>query len=452
MKILIPQTPWELEFKKEDQEKTLSIRKEGQDWIAQWEDEGKEELRAVQWLELFKAMDKWVAKNEEQGWSAVSAEGWKVPLFVTQGSSDKEYHATLVPEVEGWSCRCWYGRRGSALKVTEKKVEVDFAVAWKAFREVVHEKVKEGYQLYIEGVEYQAGTNADQIEGVKVQLLTESSEIERLIEDDEYMMQEKFDGERRPIWRQKEGMVIGMNKNAFQVPLNRVLERAVQDLEVESVILDGEDLGGQYAAFDLLEVNGEDLRELAAIERKQRLDELLLRGKDAAWVPVRVAMNRQEKLEMIKELKSRRAEGVVFKKKDSQYKAGKNLEGDQIKIKFYEECSVRVAGVNEKRSVSVEVKEGDQWVGIGNVTIGGAIEMPKRGSVIEVRYLYAYPGGSLYQPSYKSPRNDVSEDQCVKSQLKYKADYDYSQEQWERIEVQIQRMQNGGSKMKKGLK
>jgi len=37
-----------------------------------------------------------------------------------------------------------------------------------------------------------------------------------------------------------------------------------------------------------------------------------------------------------------------------------------------------------------------------------------------VRYLYAYEGGSLFQPTYLGQRADLEAGDCVKSQLKYK--------------------------------
>jgi len=42
--------------------------------------------------------------------------------------------------------------------------------------------------------------------------------------------------------------------------------------------------------------------------------------------------------------------------------------------------------------------------------------------VIEVKYLYAYKGGSLYQPSFISIRDDVLVSNCLISQLKYKSE------------------------------
>ncbi|HPY24902.1 MAG TPA: hypothetical protein PLK19_11325 [Mycobacterium sp.] len=43
------------------------------------------------------------------------------------------------------------------------------------------------------------------------------------------------------------------------------------------------------------------------------------------------------------------------------------------------------------------------------------------GDVVEVRYLYAYQGGSLYQPVYLGLRDDIEQHECVVAQMKYKA-------------------------------
>ena len=47
-------------------------------------------------------------------------------------------------------------------------------------------------------------------------------------------------------------------------------------------------------------------------------------------------------------------------------------------------------------------------------------KVPAVDSIIEVRYLYAYKGGNLYQPTYLGVRDDISFEDCPISQLKYK--------------------------------
>ena len=43
--------------------------------------------------------------------------------------------------------------------------------------------------------------------------------------------------------------------------------------------------------------------------------------------------------------------------------------------------------------------------------------------IVEIQYLYAYKKGSLYQPIYIDPRNDIDEE-CTIKQLKYKSEID----------------------------
>jgi len=55
------------------------------------------------------------------------------------------------------------------------------------------------------------------------------------------------------------------------------------------------------------------------------------------------------------------------------------------------------------------------------VTISPNKEVPKLGEIIEVRYLYAYKGGSLYQPTFLEVRDDIERAECLMGQLKFKS-------------------------------
>jgi len=93
-----------------------------------------------------------------------------------------------------------------------------------------------------------------------------------------------------------------------------------------------------------------------------------------------------------------------------------------VKFKFHATASAIVAKANSgKRSVAISVSEGKRRVAIGNVTIPPNAAIPAAGSVIELRYLYAYLGGSLYQPVYLGQRDDVDASACTIGQLKYKS-------------------------------
>jgi len=77
--------------------------------------------------------------------------------------------------------------------------------------------------------------------------------------------------------------------------------------------------------------------------------------------------------------------------------------------------------VNAQRSVELRLLGKDGWQLAGNVTIPPNHQVPKLGQVVEVRYLYAFPeSGSLYQPTYLGLRSDITVDECMRSQLKFK--------------------------------
>ena len=95
-----------------------------------------------------------------------------------------------------------------------------------------------------------------------------------------------------------------------------------------------------------------------------------------------------------------------------------------MKHKFVATLSAVVAKLNQQRSVGLSLLNHEGWQPVGNVTIPPNHPVPNVGAVVEVRYLYAVPDGSLYQPVYLGMRNEVEPHECVVSQLKFKRDED----------------------------
>ena len=87
--------------------------------------------------------------------------------------------------------------------------------------------------------------------------------------------------------------------------------------------------------------------------------------------------------------------------------------GSQLRCKCYATVVASWSKINAgKRSVALESLDGSRRVAVGNVTIPTSQPVPLAGVVVEVRYLYAYPGGSLNQPAYLCRRDDVDRDDC----------------------------------------
>ena len=93
------------------------------------------------------------------------------------------------------------------------------------------------------------------------------------------------------------------------------------------------------------------------------------------------------------------------------------------KHKFYATCSCLVdEGRSGKRSVALSLKQGAGWISVGNCTVPANQPIPKIGDIVEIRYLYAYKGGSLFQPVLLGVRDDLESNACDIKQLKYKAE------------------------------
>ena len=125
---------------------------------------------------------------------------------------------------------------------------------------------------------------------------------------------------------------------------------------------------------------------------------------------------------MLEKLKRANKEGVVFKDSTAQLLAGPARQRRQpAKLKFTATASCIVAGTKpNKRSAALELIDGPKRVAVGNVTIPPNQPIPAAGEVVEVRYLYGYPSGSLYQPSFWAS-GMMSRSMPARSQLKLKA-------------------------------
>jgi bifunctional non-homologous end joining protein LigD len=192
-------------------------------------------------------------------------------------------------------------------------------------------------------------------------------------------------------------------------------------------ILDGEVVENTLYAFDLLSQDGTNLTPWPYEDRFISLLNLLAAYKSPhlfhhiQMAPT--ASTPETKAQLLAELKAQHKEGIVFKRWDAPYTPGRpNSGGSQLKHKFYASLSAVVSQVNRQRSVEVKLMNGANWVPAGKVTIPANHLIPKVGTVVEIRYLYAFrESGALYQPTYLGQREDLETSDCQTSQLKYKA-------------------------------
>jgi len=347
-----------------------------------------------------------------------------ITLYFCEGRSDKVYQCAIEPTAEEkFSVTFAYGRRGSTLNTGTKTGQpVEYEEAKRVFDRLVQEKMAKGYTPGPDGTPYVSGSGDKQPSGLLPQLLNpiDESDLERLIHDTLYCAQEKFDG-RRMLLRKHGVLIEAINRKGLIVAMPDPVRQAFNQISV-GCVLDGESIGDAFHAFDVLELDGCDLRTRPYRERLTALMNLLASVQQRVIRFTETAYTREQKTRLLTTLQKTANEGIVFKRLDATYTAGRpNSGGPQLKYKFCATLSAVVAMVNARRSVEIRLLGKDGWQPAGNVTIPVNETVPIIGQVVEIKYLYAFPeSGCLFQPVYLGKRTDVQHHECMASQLKFK--------------------------------
>jgi bifunctional non-homologous end joining protein LigD len=180
-----------------------------------------------------------------------------------------------------------------------------------------------------------------------------------------WLFEIKFDGYRALALRGgNQTRILSRNQkdlgNKFQIIADSIGKLAVQDVVIDGEIvalddkgrssfqlLQGFDMGMVrppivFYAFDLLQLNGKDLRGLAIEERKAKLAALLKRpSADIRYSPS-FTQNVDELLSRVRELS---LEGLIGKRAGSKYDSRRS--GAWIKIKLYQQGSFVIGGYTQ---------------------------------------------------------------------------------------------------------
>ncbi len=356
----------------------------------------------------------------------MSTEG--ITLYFTEGSSDKEYRAQLEDTGNGWVVNFQFGRRGATLKHgTKTDTPILYGKAKPIYDKLVAEKMAKGYTPAESGAAFAKTDKAGLVSGILPQLLNAvpREHAESLLTNPDWVMQEKFDGERRLVRVSADGSIEGINRKGLVMPLPQgLVDHLKQTAAHGAQVIDGEQIGEFFVAFDALEIDGQGVRALGFAQRyealERRFSTLAPQGNFAVALAYR---NTKSKEAHFPHLEANGREGVVFKRADAPYAVGRpNSGGDALKFKFVNTATLIVtAGRDGKRSVGLALLDASGApVEVGNVTIPANHNIPAPDALAEVQYLYAYPNGSLYQPVYRGERNDIERGACTLDQLAYK--------------------------------
>lgn len=386
-----------------------------------------------------------------------------INLRCTRGSSDKVYQVQLVEHLQdpcndpygrtGWLVNFQYGRYGKALVSSTKTQEpVPYYRAKSVYDQLIRAKITKGYKDSKAGtVGYTPApaTAAQHAIAAKVQTDFDPQLLNQVTFDEacelylkypkDIYLQTKWDGERRGV--EVTDKVVASNRTGFEVPIQQVVSEACLTLTAQwdfTFEFDSEDMGGHLRIFDILQTNNTELRLFGFNTRyrylaptRMAIRSLGLEHQLKVDMPFKPA-NLGEFTQFIADARAGNEEGVVIRIGDGPYTPGKpNSGGFCFKLKFVEDATVRVASVHPtKRSIGMELAHfGDrnkygpaEMIMVGNCAIPVNKTIPKKGDIVDVKYLYAHKGGSLYQPIYKGPRTDLDKSAAVTSQLKYKKD------------------------------
>ena len=348
-----------------------------------------------------------------------------ITLYYRVGPSDKVYQASIVPKDGAYIVAFAYGRRGSTLNAgTKTPAPVGYDEAKRVYDKLVREKLAKGYHEAAGGgsaSDVALPANAKTPTGIHCQLLNpiEEDRIQAMITHPDWWLQEKLDGHRLLI-RREGSTITGINRLGQETAIPQTLVESALAC-TSDFILDGEGLGDVLHVFDALSLHGEDLRPAGFAARFVRLGKFLKAFLPPHFKLVDVACQLRAKQEMFTRLQRQHREGVVFKHMMAPYSPGRPSSGGmQLKHKFCETASFIVTKPNPKRSVSLILFDGDRVEPAGNVTIPPNHDIPAPGTVVECRYLYAFrESGSIYQPVYLGPREDIRAEECTTAQLKY---------------------------------
>lgn len=318
----------------------------------------------------------------------------QITLYYRQGSSDKVYQASIEPRGDKCLVNFAYGRRGSTLQAgTKTPTAVSYDAAKAIYEKLISEKMAKGYTSGQNGTPYQHTDREAQVSGIECQLLNaiDESEVARLVNNSAFAMQEKYDG-KRTLVRQLITGTDGINRKGLIVSLPVSVADEVRSLP-ETFVLNGESIGELFMAFDLLLLNGNDLRHRPFGDRYQALAHLV-GGRPLNHIKLaETQFDATSKAAMLERLKAEGKEGVVFKKISAPYVAGRPATGgDQLKRKFYESASFIVGKVNGKRSVLLRLLDGDRLADAGNVTIPANQQM--RPSVPWSKFVISTPSNN----------------------------------------------------------
>jgi ATP-dependent DNA ligase len=258
------------------------------------------------------------------------------------------------------------------------------------------------------------------------QLLTaidDGTEAANRVLDPDYAVQQKFDG-KRILLHIETGSVTAYNREGLTCGISKdILTEARRFSKFAPLMFDGEwirEIKSLYT-FDLLELEGTNLRPTKFIDRIAHLTRTFKGEHTSVIHQARTEVEQEGKVALVSQIWELNLEGITLKRLDSPYLL--NRRRDQYKHKRTHDSSFLVIRRNQKASVDLALyDDNDRLIEVGSVKIrNSTFNEIKEGSILECRYMHAFPSHQIYQPRMLRIRDDLQARSCLLSQLRYKA-------------------------------
>lgn len=237
-----------------------------------------------------------------------------------------------------------------------------------------------------------------------------------------YYVDRKLRGERVHIWKKGDKVIIANRKNAvyagtsfnnhaFPDFLLAAIRKALKgsDGEFDAEYRARDDVEAHYRSgksghspytkemmvsiFDVLALDGNDLRELPLSERRRLLKDHVKTNPQVELVQTRNAASPEEVIKIYEDYLDKGYEGIVAKPVESPYLSGKS---NWSKVKNYDELDVALIGIaksekwKEKKEahsflMGVRDKKTGKWVEIGDVSVSGLDDKEKEAISADVK-------------------------------------------------------------------
>lgn len=251
------------------------------------------------------------------------------------------------------------------------------------------------------------------------QLARTTDDPSALIANDDWAMQQKFDGDRLLVEFTDANMVRGFSRRGNIVSLPKTFIPAPSEHRSVTLI-DGELMDdGTYNVFDIPKFQGMNVGGLTFAQRQGILSRVVEAFKFSNICLVHTANTTAEKASMLTAIQNTNQEGVVFKHKESVYRFN-NRSYQWQKYKLYKSCSVIITELNREgkpEAVTIGLNDGHELSGC---------KIPDRyqkslniqvGDIIEVKYLSLSEDFRLIQPTFLKKRTDLSTNDCSRNQF-----------------------------------